>query len=1019
MVALMIPPLQHAQAQSTPAGGNAAANQSAVSLGAPETRQAVPGEYVTLIFTLSGQGEYTLKADGGPDWVPITAARTVKVSGSTIVPITFRVPAQARVGRSPPLNVTVSADAQVVATGQTYIEVLPQARVAIRAPGQLTGLNNQRVSYQVEVTNQGNQADTVLVKATNVDGLPQLSQTSVYLEPGESKAVGVSFGVGDASPGYLYIAFLEATSKNDPSVKARTRTEVVFNPARVIAGGSNVGPQLTFGIRAGVEGGMNWTPSGNSGYVQYSVQPKIGGQLSDYAKTDGSLFGLDGNNQRPLPSGLSLGLRIDARNWNLTTLVGQTGAAVQANLYRGDWTFSPRAAYSTYQQGQNAFSGGFGVSGPVLGGLLEADAGTNYQRGTDTQSSVRWDQLSARYSRSITPKLSFSLAGLAAGQASDGGYAATALGYEQIAYNTETFDLTQSYSGTLSGVHTIGISGGLRALKPFGARGALVVQYQPQGVTYTGTGLLSYSASNGFGVTLGGRYQHGTLPTSVPQWSVTTGLRTPSLYWRDTALGAAGLYTIATTEGQPNLLKQEVNASAVLNHGPLSNTLTALWQREPQTDGTANQHLKLGLTSTYQFRDRDTVNAGYTYERIQDAGESTSHALQVGWSHAWTPRVSTEVDYRRAWLSNNAGNSTPEAAGISVGVQDVVVPGLNAQVGGYVSGPNGLLNGDLSSGVRLGLNYNVAWIVNTPKAVVNLFGGRKGGEIKGVLYRDDNFNNQRDPGEAGLPGVSVSAGGETTKTAADGTYTLRVPNGSYELKFPAGVPATLEPLSLDTMNVKENSSNHEDVAFAPVVQSEVLIFHDENNNGQRDEGEGALPYVGVSFTGPVTRLLQADGRGYVRISTLPPGHYRVTLNPAELPEGYKPTSAGVETDLRSGEKPATIELGAAAPPRQNVTTYTSSNIALIGSLTPTTAVPGSKLKLVVRVQNAGQLKVEAFDQTYAPPVQDGRAELEFTVPGGLAAGTYDINVVASQGSTQKATTLKVIVLAPVGTGGKP
>lgn len=1018
MVALLLPPLQPAQAQNAAP----ASTPSAVTVTIPDVRQATPGDYVTLTFMVSGQGEYDLNIDGGADWIPVTRTRKVKLNGSTLVPVSFRVPNMAPVGPSPTLTLQLSAAGQVVTTAQTHVEVLQRAKVAIRAPAELTGTSNQRVNYQIEVTNLGNQADTVELKVTNVDEFPKLSDTAVYLQPGESKTVGVSLNAGDSSPGYQYIAFLEAISRNNQSARARTRTLVVFNPAHFAGFGKQNGPQLTFGIRAGVEGAVNWSPDGRSTYLRYGVQPKVTGQLSDYAKGEAGLSGLEGSSERWVPQGVAFGVHIESVRWDLDAALSLSGAAATANIRRGDWTFSPRLGFASNNPDTKQFSGGLTVEGPLLGGRIEAIGGSNYLLGQ--LASVRTDLLSVRYKRDFSPRLALSVGSLANGQSVNGVYTGSALGYEEVTYNTPTFDVTQSYSGTLGGYHTLGVSGGLRATQPFGVRGAALVQYTPRGIAYSTSGQLSYTARNGFGLSLGGRFQQGSTGDLVAPWGVVAGIKSPRLVWRNVSAAAAAIYTVSPSPSVSGAYFQQVNSSATLQVGPLSTSALGLWTREPQPGGLTYDKVQLNLSSIYQWPSGDSLSATYDFERRQEVQLSSSQSVQASWSRQWTPRLSTQLDYRRSWLTDPTGTRTPESVGVSAGLSNVLTPGLSLRAGYYVNAPNGLLNGNLGGNVRLALNYDAAWAFNTPPAIVKLMGGRKGGELKGVLYRDDNFNNQRDAGESGLSGVTIEVGKEKAVSGPDGSYSIRVPTGTYDLKFPAGLPATLEALEDNSVDVKENSSTALNVAFAPVAHAEVLVFNDLNRDGVKDDNEGVLPYTGVTFSGPVTREVQADGRGYARVSTLPAGRYTISVNPKQLPEGFTPTTGGTQLELRGGQTAPSIELGAALPPKQSITTYTAGNIALIGSVTPNTTVPGSKVKVTVYVQNASSLTIEAFGQSYTPVLTAGRADLELAVPANTAAGTYDITVTATQGTNQKISVVKLLLLAPVGTaakgeGGKP
>jgi len=77
-------------------------------------------------------------------------------------------------------------------------------------------------------------------------------------------------------------------------------------------------------------------------------------------------------------------------------------------------------------------------------------------------------------------------------------------------------------------------------------------------------------------------------------------------------------------------------------------------------------------------------------------------------------------------------------------------------------------------------------------------GSRRGGSIRGLVYRDLNRNGVQDPGESGMPGVSValySSGNwhETFFSGDDGTYApVALSTGYYavQLSIPSGYAAT-------------------------------------------------------------------------------------------------------------------------------------------------------------------------------------------------------------------------------------
>ena len=171
---------------------SAAAQGSAPSVTAPAPREGTPGGYVTLTFQAQGQGEYEFAVESPPDWVPVTRTRNVKLNGNTLIPVTFQVPALAPAGESPALVLRVLQGGTEVARAQTQVRVLPRARVALRSPANLSATPGQTLSVPLEVTNLGNQTDTIRLTITNADRQAQLDSSEVTLKPGESRSVNAT-----------------------------------------------------------------------------------------------------------------------------------------------------------------------------------------------------------------------------------------------------------------------------------------------------------------------------------------------------------------------------------------------------------------------------------------------------------------------------------------------------------------------------------------------------------------------------------------------------------------------------------------------------------------------------------------------------------------------------------------------------------------------------------------------------------------------------------------------------------
>ena len=762
---------------------------------------------------------------------------------------------------------------------------------------------------------------------------------------------------------------------------------------------------------------MDWSPAGRSTSLRYSLQPTIGGRLSDYVKGSLGIAGLDGSLKRPLPENPTFGVQLEGERWTADLEGGRDGFGVRGTLDTGSWKFRSRARYSRLVGGQ-VYNAGVGASTQVAGGPLDVEVATTVVR--QDGETQRTDTLGVRYGRRLSPNLDLNVGVAGVGFSAAGRYQGDLFVTEELSYVTNSFDVTQTYSGSLSGIHTLGVSGGLSGIQPFGVRAAASLQRQPGGLTWSASGLGLYSGPGGFGASVSGRLQGGTVPGARTQFQATAGITSPSLRLGGAAVAGAAAYTIASDDDTPGGLAHTVQVNASLSAEPLSANALARWDRNPVPTGGSQDKLYLGLTGAYAWRS-NTFAALYSFERRSGpvpgtpAGSpqnpSTTQTLGLSWERAWTDRINTRLDINHAEIWTGTERRRPDQAALTIGIRDVGLPGINVNTGYRVIAPNGLLAGSLTQGVRLGVSYDFNRVIATPDFLINAFGGRRGGEVRGVLYRDTNLNGKQDDGESGLPGVTVRVGSASTVSDVQGRYSVRAPLGRFPLTFPEGLPATVEALNPPEVVVAENSRSEQNVAFAPVGNLEVLVFDDTNRNGTPDPGEPPIPYGGVSLSGPAVRTVQADSRGYARLGTLPPGTYTVALNPASLPEDYIPTTEAKRAELTIGERLPPLALGAAMPPRQAVTTYTGGTLAVLGRLSSGPSTPGGKVVLTVQTQGARAVSVEVLGQTLNPALEGNRASLEFTVPTGTAPGSYDVKVTATGDGGSKVLILKLLVVA--------
>ncbi|HET6523571.1 SdrD B-like domain-containing protein [Sphingopyxis sp.] len=180
----------------------------------------------------------------------------------------------------------------------------------------------------------------------------------------------------------------------------------------------------------------------------------------------------------------------------------------------------------------------------------------------------------------------------------------------------------------------------------------------------------------------------------------------------------------------------------------------------------------------------------------------------------------------------------------------------------------------------------------------------------GTVYVDTNRNGVQDPGEPGIPGVTVELQRpdgsvvQTVTTGPDGRYDFAdIEAGDYVIveTQPAGYgdaaenPANRVPLTVGV------GSPVTPINFGERVGSIAgLVYNDSNGNGQRDPNEPAIPGVTLTLNGsdargnPVTRTAVSGPDGSYLFTGLPGGGYTIVET---QPDGY---GDGTDTPGSSG-----------------------------------------------------------------------------------------------------------------------
>jgi len=186
------------------------------------------------------------------------------------------------------------------------------------------------------------------------------------------------------------------------------------------------------------------------------------------------------------------------------------------------------------------------------------------------------------------------------------------------------------------------------------------------------------------------------------------------------------------------------------------------------------------------------------------------------------------------------------------------------------------------------------------------------GGLSGVVFADDNGNGERDAGEAGLAGVSVTLDGTpgTTTTGADGAYAFEgLVAGTYQVSAPAiaGGQAlgTASPLSAAVLAGQHAA----DLDFGYVAgRIGGMAFADANGNGVMDAGESGLGGVEISLGGASSGVTQTATSGGYAFAGLGAGGY--TVSAPDTIEGLtRDTDSPVSVTLSAGQVLTNVHIG--------------------------------------------------------------------------------------------------------------
>lgn len=969
-----------------------------VVVGSPEVTGSA-GEYVTLGFRLAGDGEYAYTVTAPDGWVPLSSAGRVTVDQTGFVSVTVRVPGSAPAGSVAQVRIDFeSAEPGTEgASGIGNVIVASHVAIDLVTPRDMVGQIGQPHELTLLVRNRGNMPDVVDLSGEGGMWDVRLERSSIALEAGAEAAVLVMLlPRGSVSSGYRHVLWLTGVSRNDPLVRARAFTETVFRDSSLEtdrAAGHD--PRLALSFRTGVTAGVTIDESGTDYSLRYDVNPRLSGELSDYVSVTAGGGSLSGSLQDPferVPSHLSLGLT--AAHWDAAASIGDGTYALSGGALIGQWRFGTGATYAVREEGER-----FGVSASAVSQVPGLDL--QFVGRTTTTSGTRHDALGARYRTPLADGLNLTLGADIVGSVTPDGYALAVGVSESLTYQVQAFDVTQTYNAVpQAGLHNIGLSGGLRSAGPFGVRAATSLSVAPAGNRWRNSLTLSTAPAAGLNLAVTGTY---AVEADGASFSVRPTL---GYHYR---IGAANgnvsfgyAYTVPLWD--PDVSSNRLSGAGSLNAGPFSVSVAASYLLTGAGRETeAGAIIAVEALAEYRLAARSGLVAAYKYESDTLTGVGTASA-SLSWNHAWSPDLISTLSYEREQsLTYGTGAYSQTERVVLIGqVNDLFVDGITLSAGYSLRSAGGLFTGaPLRHAVSARLGYTFALRFDTPDSVTYLFGGRRGGEVRGVAFLDRDLDGVRGEHEELLSDLTVVLGGVATVTGPDGKFTLRVPEGQHQFAFTAGVPAGFAQRLPEQVRVSENEVHEIDLPFVPVASVTVTLFDDLDNDGVRGPEEGGIAFGGVILEGPEEHRVRMDARGVATVTGLVPGRYLVRPDPEQLPARYRATTEPYELVVREGQRPAPVAVGAGAPPRQVVTTFTTASLAIIGRASASV------------VEVGGQVEVSAL---VSGPVQRVTAELAGTVyelaqgPGGWQ-GTLTLSEDVASGRT-------VILLRAYGGGAE-
>ncbi len=890
----------------------------ALELRAPPELAAKPGDYVTAIFRARGEGRYRLKASLPPGWQALLLPASVSLHGTRVLVLTARVPELAPAGRRERLALTlVGKEERAEAT--THVTVARRARLALRAAGAGEARIGRPAEYLVTVQNLGNAPEPVRLAAESNLGEAWVEPAALVLAPGEKAQVRLTVRLPKevfVSPGYRMVTWVRARGRAEPA-KAEVRVVTTWKD-RLAGGGKSKEPRLRLDLAGRVGLGTSiraGTPSGLS--LSYRLAPSLKGELSDFVAAEVTPNALEGDLQSPFaqpPNGGAL--RLAGSGWDAGLRVDPWSAGFEGGFGLGAWRvrLEGNARYDLRQAGI-----GFSTASTAEDVNLQFGGNLSYEpagpRGRAQLEYVR------PLGGGFRIRSGLRLAGFLGPEP-----AVLLGGHQGLAWANDALSALADLSATPQlGQYAFGLSLASRRLLPLGFRTYGNLELAPAGLAWKAGG-------SAFAAPWPRSSLELAVAAAIPAAGPPQFTLAPTLSYRPPAFAGLGArlrlgYVLGYSPGDPRP-SQTAKAGVALRY------------RGASLEAAGHYRFGLGwgygldLAAGWRPTPKSELLGRFGLER----GASPKLEARLGWRQYWG-----EGFFSTVFADHAEGEKNRDRLEAVLTQSRLFSDDLGLSLGYGLEDPDGLAKDEepLVHRVRLSLVFRTGFTFDTPKPVVDAFGGRRVGVVAGRAFLDGNLNGRFDPGEKALAGLSVALGEARAKTDAEGRYRLQARPGAYAPHL-ANLPATLDLYRPVRLVVRENHRQTLDLPLARTAVVAVALYDDANHNGRKDEGEFGIPYAGIRFQGPSSRTVLTDLYGRALATGLLPGSYRVAPDPARLPPGYAATVA-LKIELVPGKNRGPLALGAARPPKAVRTTYQSGMLAVFALLPRPSAPPGAEV----------------------------------------------------------------------------